>query len=91
MHSDPDELLQRHQELVHADEMKVSSHVQRASGEWFTNTVMLEGYDVPFRYQRKKKYKDLKGAIVNVTFYAATFEVAGMKMEVMNVVRIKRH
>ena len=83
-------LLERHGELVHSDMQKVESHVQRKSGEWIVNTLMLAGYDVPFRYKRKKLYKSLKGARVNLTYYASTTSVAGMDVEVMNVVRIKR-
>jgi hypothetical protein len=88
--SEPERLLQRHGELVHSEMQKVVSHVQRTSGDWVLNTIMLDGYDVPFQYKRKQKYKNLKGARVNLTYYASTRVVAGMSMEVMNVVRIKR-
>ena len=50
---------------------------------------MIEGCDVPFKYKRKKPYKDLKGQRVNLTYYAATEMVAGIEFEVMKVVRIK--
>jgi hypothetical protein len=44
---------------------------------------------VPFRFKRKKPYKNLKGMFVNLTYYANTESVAGIEMEVMNVIRIK--
>ena len=90
MKSDPEKLLKKHRELVHSESLKVVSHVQRSSNEWFLNTLMLEGYDVPFVYKRRKKYKNLKGGQVNLTYYASTKEVAGISMEVMNVVRVRR-
>lgn len=69
--------------------MKVTSHVQRESGEWFLNTLMLEGIDVPFKYKRKKAYKSLQGQRVNLTYYASVETVIGVEMEVMNIVRVK--
>jgi hypothetical protein len=90
MKSEPEKLLERHAPLVHSDQQKVVSHVQRQAGEWVINTLMIDGYDVPFRYKRKKMYKCLKGAPVNLTYYPATDTVAGIEMEIMNVVRIKR-
>jgi hypothetical protein len=65
------------------------SHQQRESGDWIVNTLMLEDCHVPFRYKRKKPYKDLKGAYVNLTYYPGIEVVAGMDVEVMNVVRIR--
>jgi len=90
MRSDPDKLLKQHAKLIHSDNRKVLSHKQRQQGEWILNTIMLEGYDVPFRYRRKKLYKDITGARVNVTYYPESFSVAGIEMEAMKVVRIKR-
>jgi len=87
--SDPDKLTKKHQALTHTDMLKVTSHVQREDGDWIINTVMVEGYDVPFKYKRKKLYKNLEGQRVNMTYYAITEQVAGMDFEVMNVVRIK--
>ena len=55
----------------------------------FINTIMLENIDVPFKYKRKQPYKSLKGQRVNVTYYPATEQVAGLAFEVMNIVRIK--
>jgi hypothetical protein len=52
--------------------------------------VLIEGQDVAFRYKRKKKYKSLVGASVNLTYYATTEQVAGVEIEVMKVVRIRR-
>jgi len=84
------ELLKRHQQLTQSDAMKVSSHVQRESAEWIINTLMIEGYSVPFRYKRKKRYKNLTGQLVNLSYYADTEVVADMELEIMKVVRIKR-
>jgi len=69
--------------------MKVESHVQRESGEWIINTLMIEGCNVPFKYKRKKNYKNITGQRVNLTYYPDSENIAGMEMEVMNVVRIK--
>jgi len=80
--------LERHPDLVQSDDMKVTSHVQRKDGEWIINTLMIEGYEVPFRYKRKRRYKNLEGARVNLTYYPYTESVAGIDFEVMNVVRI---
>ena len=89
MHSSPKKLLQAHANLVHSEMMKVSSHVQRESGDWFINTLMLEGIAVPFRYRRKERYRSLQGQRVNLTYYRSSETVAGMEMEVMKVVRVK--
>ncbi|MFK7816821.1 MAG: hypothetical protein AB8B92_10860 [Gammaproteobacteria bacterium] len=86
---EPEKLIKRHQELTHSDAMKVLSHVQRKSGEWMINTIMTEGCDAPFRYKRKKTYRDLTGQRVNLTYYPSSEDVAGFEMEIMNVVRIK--
>ena len=83
-------LLEKHRELVRSEMKKVVSHVQRVDGEWFINTLLIEGSDVPFRYKRRKKYQDLKGARVDMTYYAAVEQVSGIEMEVMNVVQIHR-
>jgi len=83
-------LLERHQELVHSEMKKVLSHVQRADGEWFLNTLMIEDCEVPFKYKRRKRYQNLKGARVDLTYYADQESIAGINMEVMNVVRIRR-
>lgn len=83
-------MLQQHQDLVHSDGRKVVSHVQRLDGEWILHTLMLEGIDVPFKYKRKKKYKNLKGVLVNLTYYPATEEIAGMDFEYMKVVRLRQ-
>ena len=90
MKSEPEKRLAKHHKLVHSDMQKVVSHVQRSTAEWIMNTLMIEGYDVPFQYKRNKKYKNLQGARVNLTYYASTRDIAGLQVEVMNVVRIKR-
>ncbi len=82
-------LLKSHQKLNHSENMKVVSHVQRDTKEWVLNTILIEGYEVPFKYKRKKMYKNIKGQRVNLTYYADKESVAGIDMEVMKVVRIK--
>ena len=90
MLSDPKKLIEKHKKLTHSELMKVISHVQREQGEWVLHTVMVEGYDVPFKFKRKGKYQSLKGARVNMTYYSDQEVVAGIDFEVMKVVRIKR-
>lgn len=90
MKSDADKLLKKNAALNQLDGVTVNSHVQREQGDWFVNTLMIEGYDVPFKYKRKKPYKNLKGAAVNLTYYAATDIVAGFEFEYMSVVRLRR-
>ena len=89
MKSDPKKLLKKHNELIQSDVKKVTSHVQRNTENWILNTLMIEGYDVPFKYKRTKQYKNLQGQRVNLTYYAESESVAGMEFEVMRVVRIK--
>ena len=88
--TDIKKLLQKHGQLNQLDGVKVVSHVQRDKDDWIINTIMLEGYDVPFKYKRKKAYKSLQGAQVNLTFYPETESIAGLDFEVMHVVRIRR-
>ena len=90
MKSDVNKLLKKNQNLNQLDAIKVTSHVQRVNGDWFLNTLMLQDYDVPFKYKRKKKYRDLKGASVNLTYYPESEQIAGMDFEFMKVVRIRR-
>ncbi len=87
--SEPEKLIKKHEKLVHSDMMKVTSHVQREAGKWIVNTLMVEGCDAPFRYKRQVKYKNLKGQRVNLTYYSTKELIAGIEMEIMNVVRIK--
>jgi hypothetical protein len=87
--TEPEKLIKKHQKLTHSDMMKVTSHVQREAGKWIVNTLMVEGCDVPFKYKRQVEYKNLKGQCVNLTYYATKESVAGIEMEIMNVVRIK--
>ena len=89
MKSPVDKLLKDHHELTHSDMMKVVSHVQRESGDWIINTLMIESCTTPFKYKRKKLYKNLKWQRVNLTYYRSADDVAGIEVEVMNVVRIK--
>ncbi len=90
MQSDLKKMLKKNEQLNQLDMATVVSHIQREGDEWIYNTIMLEGYDVPFKYLRKKAYKNLKGARVNATYYPETEQVAGMEFEIMKVVRIKR-
>ncbi|MEN8178110.1 MAG: hypothetical protein ABFS39_05760 [Pseudomonadota bacterium] len=89
MQTDPEKLLKQHAKLVHSDMLKVTSHVQRDEGDWIVNTLLVDGYDVPFSYKRKRQYKNLTGQRVNLTYYPTVKMVAGIEFEVMNVVRIK--
>jgi len=84
-----DKLLQTHKNLTHSQDVKVVSHQQRQQDDWFLNTLMLANIDVPFKYKRKKRYRELTGARVNLTYYPATQTVAGFTFEVMNVVRVR--
>lgn len=88
--SDPAKLLKKNASLVHSDELKVASHVQRNTDDWILNTIMIDGHDVPFKFKRKKAYKDLTGASVNITYYPDSEKVAGFDVEVMHVVRIRK-
>ena len=89
MKTTPEKLVKKHSQLTHSDMLKVTSHVQRKDGDWFINTLMIDGYDVPFKYKRKREYKNLKGQRVNLTYYPNTEIVAGMDFEIMTVVRVK--
>ncbi|SBS29251.1 hypothetical protein MSP8887_01031 [Marinomonas spartinae] len=90
MQSDPKDLLQQNDKLVHSDALKVKSHVQRPQEDWVLHTLMIEGYDVPFRFKRQGKYRTLRGSRVNLTYYPTQEVVAGVSMEIMKVVRVKR-
>lgn len=90
MKSPADKLLERHAQLTHSEMLKVTSHVQRKAGEWIINTVMVEGCDVAFKYRRRRSYKNLTGGYVNMTYYPAIETVAGIDVDIMKVVRIKR-
>lgn len=89
MKTDPDKLIKKHAALTHTDMAKVVSHVQRDKDAWVLNTVMIEGCETPFKYKRKKMYKNLTGNRVNLTYYHSQDSVAGIEFEFMKVVRIK--
>lgn len=89
MKSETDKLLKKHDKLIHTENIKVVSHVQREDGEWFINTLMLEKINTPFKYKRKKLYRTLTGQRVNITYYRDIEVIAGMEIEVMNIVRVK--
>ncbi len=89
MKSEPEKLLKKHQQLTHTDMAKVISHVQRVQDDWILNTVIIEGCEIPFKYKRKKQYRNLSGQRVNLTYYPAEETIAGLDFEFMKVVRIK--
>ncbi|MEE9494153.1 MAG: hypothetical protein V3W04_12320 [Gammaproteobacteria bacterium] len=89
MDTDPEKYTKKHAQLIHSDNLKVLSHVQRTDGDWIINTLMVEGCDAPFRYRRKKAYKKLVGQRVNLTYYPITETVAGFDFEIMKVVRVR--
>ena len=82
-------LTEKHQALTHSEQQTVTSHVQREVDDWYLNTIMLKGVDVPFKYRRKKLYKSLQNQQVNITYYPANETVAGFEIETMKIVRIK--
>ncbi len=82
-------LTQQHPTLIHTENIKVISHVQRETDDWQLNTLMLDGVNVAFKYKRKKRYKNLKGSRVNITYYPDNEKVAGFDIEIMKIVRIK--
>ncbi|WP_096085811.1 hypothetical protein [Agaribacterium haliotis] len=90
MQSDPKKLVGKNQQLIHADAVKVVSHTQRDQDKWVLHSLMIEGWDVPFKFKRKGNYQSLKGARVNLTYYPAEEAVAGIRFELMKVVRVKR-
>lgn len=79
----------KHPKLIHTENIKVVSHVQREVDDWYLNTLMLDEVDVPFKYKRKKCYKNLKGHRINITYYPEDEKIAGFDIEIMKVVRIK--
>ncbi|GAA6173595.1 hypothetical protein NBRC116592_32650 [Colwellia sp. KU-HH00111] len=89
VNKDAKQLIKRHQQLTHTENIKVTSHVQRESDDWFLNTLMLEGVDVAFKYKRKKMYKSIQGQRVNITYYPENESIAGFTIETMKVVRVK--
>lgn len=89
MKPEPEKLVKKHKQLIHSVFLTVTSHVQRNESDWIVNTLMIDGCDVPFRYKRKKAYKNLKSQRVNLTYYPDTETVGGLEFEVMNVVRIR--
>lgn len=82
-------LVKKHDKLIHSENMKVTSHVQRERDDWILNTLMLDNIDVPFKYKRKKLYQSLQGQRVNLTYYPDAEMIAGFSIEVMSVVRVK--
>ncbi|MFT6917123.1 MAG: hypothetical protein ACJAWL_003480 [Motiliproteus sp.] len=90
MKSEPEKLTLKHPELTHSDGLRVVSHVQREAGEWFVNTLMIQDCEVPFKYRRKKRYQNLEGLQVNLTYYRGIEAIAGLEVDIMNIVRIKK-
>jgi hypothetical protein len=89
MKSTVDKIVEKNKSLIQSDFRKVVSHVQRDEGEWLVNTLMIEDCDAPFKYKRKKAYKNLTGQRVNLTYYVNYEKVAGIEMEIMKVVRLR--
>ena len=89
MEKQTQKLLEQHEDLTHSEDRKVVSHVQREDDDWILHTIMLDGVDVPFKFRRKKRYKNLKGSRVNLTYYPDKERVAGMEFEYMKVVRLR--
>jgi len=89
LNTDANKLLKKHQQLNQTEMAKVTSHVQRNQDDWVLNTLMIDGCDVPFRYKRKKRYKNLTGQRVNLTYYPSSEIIADIDFEFMKVVRIK--
>lgn len=87
---DPETLLKKRPALIHSEDVKVASHVQREEGDWILHTLMIAGYDVPFVYKRKQRYQDLKGARVNLSYYPSHQLRAGFEFEIMKLVRLRR-
>jgi hypothetical protein len=90
LNNDPDKLLKKRPQLIHSENMKVRSHVQREQDDWVVHTLMLSGYDVPFVYKRKQRYQNLSGARVNLSYYPSRQITAGLEFEIMKVVRLRR-
>ncbi len=93
MKSPVEKLLKNHQALNHLERQKVISHVQRDikldGVDWVLNTLLIDGCEVPFKFKRKQAYKNVQSNRVNLTYYRATENIAGIEIEVMNVVRVK--
>ena len=90
MKSDVDKMLNKHQQLTHSVEVKVTSHTQRDTGDWIQHTIMIENCNAPFKFNRTSSYKTLKNTKVNITYYPVIEKIAGFDIEVMKVLRIKR-
>jgi hypothetical protein len=81
-------LLAENEQLIHSKMKKVNSHVQRQDGERYLNTLLIDGYEVPFKYKRQKTYKSLKGARVDLIYYPSTEQIAGIEFEYMKVIKV---
>lgn len=90
MKSSTETILQNDKNLVHCELMKVTSHTQRFNGESMLNTLMVDGYDCPFKYCRKYQFPNLKGKRVDLTYYPTVEIVAGFEVDIMKVVHISR-
>jgi hypothetical protein len=89
MKSSVETMLQKQCQLIHCELMEVTSHVQRFNGECMLNTLMIDGYDCPFKYCRKNKYQNLKGKQVDLSCYPSIEVIAGFEIDIMKVVHIK--
>jgi len=82
-------LIDAHEQLIHSENLKVTSHVQREQDDWYLNTLMIENVSTPFKYKRKKPYRSMEGQLVNLTYYMEVETVAGFEIDIMKVVRVK--
>ena len=90
MATDTEKLLAKHHDLIQSDNLKVVSHVQREDGDWIHHSLMIEDIEVPFKFKRKKRYKPLQGARVNITYYPVVERIADIEFETMKVIRLRR-
>ena len=90
MTSNAEHLLKKNPKLIHLEGVKVTSHVQRDAGEWIVNTLLIQNYEVAFKYKRKHRYRSLIGSLVNLTYYPSVEHPAGIEIEMMKVVRIRQ-
>ena len=90
MHSDPKKLLKKHAKLTHSEDLKVISHNQRKHHDWYINSLVVEGCEIPFKFRRRQKHKTINpGQRVNMTYYPEHETIAGLQFDYMKVVRIK--
>jgi hypothetical protein len=82
-------LLETHPNLVHSELCRVTSHVQREEDGWYVNTLLIAKTDVPFIFKRRKKYNKLVDRVVVIKYITEGYDIWGVDLETMKVVRIK--